>query len=351
MMAAVGYLAQATMGTSAVADGLACLPTQPPSMTVTVGPGSLTQFGAVDATPFGSLPALASEPLVRMGINLSAQNFNLLAPSSPGQVLTYLVQASFLESDSTPVILPYYNTANPAQPYSGPGNMGTAQNTQRLQSVQLAMKPGPATAVGSEEIPPADAGWIGLYAVTVTYGQSSITADAITVLPTAPFLNWKLPQLSPGTRSLAVFQPTTQGAWTVPAGVSVVKLRIWGAGGAGGAGFGPAGGGGAGGGYSEGFYNVSPGQSFVVSVGNGGAGSGPGGGSSSFGSLASATGGQSGVSGSKGAGGAGAAVPGIGFGSGLSIEGGPGGDSVGLGGTWLSGMGGQGGAGLILVEW
>ncbi len=391
-MIAIGSLAQVTLGMTAVADGLACIPTQPASMTVTVGPGCLTQFGPVDATPFGSLPALPATSLVRIGINLGSVDFALSAPSSPGQVITYLIQASFDEADATPVILPYYNAANPSQPYSGPTNTAAAQNTQRLQSVQLELKPGTATAVGLESFPAVDAGWVGLYAVTIGYGQSSIAAGNIAALPTAPFLPWKLPQLSPGTRNLAIFETTTQGSWTVPPGVSVVKVRAWGAGGAGGAGFGTAGGGGAGGGYCEGFYNVSPGQSFIVSVGNGGAGSGAGGGTSSFGSLASATGGQSGGSGNGGTGGNGGALAGTGFGSGFAVGGGAGGDSFGVGGTWLSGpggssyavagalavssaatpssngrnapslsgggsggvgsgLGGQGGAGLVLVEW
>ena len=42
-MVALGYLAQAVLGTSIVVDGLACAPTTPASLTVVVGPGSITQ--------------------------------------------------------------------------------------------------------------------------------------------------------------------------------------------------------------------------------------------------------------------------------------------------------------------
>ena len=172
--------------------------------------------------------------------------------------------------------------------------------TERVQTVQLSVKPGPAVAIGSQSLPAVDAGWVGLYVVSVAYGQQAITAANITTLPTAPFVSCKLPQLTPGTHNLAVYQPTTQGVWTAPAGVSAVRLRIWGGGGAGGNGFGSAGGGGAGGGYAEGYAGVTPGQSFNVLVGNGGAGSGSSGGTSSFGSVASATGGAAGASGSSG---------------------------------------------------
>jgi hypothetical protein len=337
VLVALGYLTQATLGTATIADGLACTPTSPASMSVSIGPGSITQFGVVDTTAFGSLPALSNDPLVRMGTNLGSTGFTLAAPTTQGQCINYLVQASLLEQDATPIVLPYYNAANPGQPYSGPGNNGAPQNTQRLQSVQLEMKAGPPVAIGAQNIPNVDAGWVGLYVITVEYGQTAITSSSIAVLPAAPFVTWKLPQLSPGTRNLVVFQPTTQGTWTVPAGVSVLKLRLWGGGGAGGSGFEGAGGGGAGGGYSEGFYSVSPGQSFVVSVGNGGAASN--GGSSSFGSLAMATGGQAGASGGSGAGGAGGSG-GTGSGSGLCITGSAGGAAFGAGGAWLSGAGG-----------
>lgn len=391
-MVAVGYLAQATLGQTTVADGLQCTPTQPASMSISVAPGCLTQFGVIDTMSFGSLPALPTAPLVRMGINLSSTSFTLAAPSAAGQSISYLVQASLLEVDAKPVILPYYNAANPAQPYSGPGNSGSAQATQRLQSVQLELKAGPAVTSGSPVLPVVDAGWVGLYVITVNFGQTTVTTNNIATLPTAPFLPWKLPQLSPGTRNLAVFQPATQGSWTVPAGVAAVRLRIWGGGGAGGSGSGGAGGGGAGGGYCDGFYDVLPGQSFLVAVGNGGAGSGSAGGTSSFGSLASATGGQAGTNGSAGNGGTGAAVAGNGFGSGYSRVGSAGGDAFGNGTSWLSGaggaahdgcggvaavglngsssngrsavapggggsggvntgIGGQGGPGLVLVEW
>ncbi len=392
-MVALGYLSQMILGTNTVADGLVCTPTSPASLSISIGAGSITQFGVIDTTPFGSLPALPGNSLLRLGINIGSTSFALTAPTASGQVINYLIEATLSEVDAGATVLPYYNAANPAQPYSGPGNGGAAQMTERVQSVQLSVKPGPAVAVGSQSLPAVDAGWVGLYAVSVAYGQQAITAANITTLPTAPFVSWKLPQLTPGTHNMAVFQPTTQGVWTAPAGVSAVRLRIWGGGGAGGNGFGSAGGGGAGGGYAEGYVGVTPGQSFNVLVGNGGAGSGAGGGTSSFGSVAAATGGAAGASGASGAAGLGASTVGAGSGLGLAIAGSTGGDALSFGSNnWLSGtgggshgstgglpvsgaaggliagrsgagpgsgaaggvgggIGGQGGPGLVLVEW
>ncbi len=338
---AIGYLTQAIMGKTMLAEGLACTPTQPASMSVVVGAGCITQFGSVDANAFGSLPAEPNEPLVRMGINVAGASFSLLSPTIAGQAINYLVEASFLEADGDPVILPYYNAANPGQPYSGPGNSGTAQNTQRQQTVQLQIKPGAPAPAGSQITPAVDAGWVGLYFVTVLYNQTTITTGSINSIPAAPFLNYKLPQLTPGTHNLAVFSPTSQGRWIVPAGISAVRLRVWGGGGGGGNGFGGAGGGGSGAGYSEGYYAVSSGQSIPVSVGAGGAGAGTTGGTSSFGSLASASGGQAGSNGASGVGGTGANGVGAGYGSGLVLSGAGGGDSIAVASNWIGGSGGH----------
>jgi hypothetical protein len=391
VMVGIGYLAQATLGTNIVADGLTCLPTQPASMTVSIGAGSITQFGDVDILPFGSLPAEPTAPLLRMGTNLYSTSFQLTAPTGAGEAVNYLIEASLLELDATPVVLPYYNAANPSQPYSGPGGDGLPQNTQRLQQVQLQLKAGAPGTLGSQQTPAVDAGWAGLYVITVQTGQTAVSATNIVQLPSAPFLAWKLPQLSPGTRNLAVFTPTTQRTWTVPNGTSIVRLRIWGGGGAGGAGNGGAGGGGAGGGYSEGFYTVSSGEGFFATVGNGGVGTGTPGGPSSFGSIASAGGGQAGANGASGAVGAGGASGGNAISSGFSVTGQSGGPGIqtgtlalsgaggaafgggganavvsvgasspgtsctviggGGGGGVFGGVGGQGGPGLVLVEW
>ncbi len=341
IMVAIGYLAQATLGTSIVADGLACVPTEPQSMSVVVGAGSITQFGVVDTTAFGSLAAEAL-PLLRMGVSLSPTSFTTTAPTVPGQAINYLIEASLLEVDATPVVLPYYNASNPAQPYSGPTNSGTAQNTQRLQQVQLQMKAGPPGPAGEQETPSVDAGWAGLYVINVYYGQTSVAGGNIVQIPAAPFVTTKLPQLSPGTHNLAAFTPANQGVWTAPAGCQAVRLRIWGGGGSGGAGFGGAGGGGAGGGYCEGFFAVAPGEGFQVTVGNGGAGSGTSGGTSSFGSLASATGGAGGGDGASGAGGAGGSAGGHGSGGALSLTGSVGGAAFQGSSNWVSGSGGAG---------
>ena len=298
-MIGIGFLAQAVLGTSTVVDGLICQPTNPSSLNIVVGPGSMTQFGMVDVAAYGSIPADTADLVVKMGINMSATEFSLTAPSSVGQSLIYLVEGSFLEANSDPVVLPYYNASNPVQTFSGPANNGATQNTLRIQRVQLQVKAGVPANTGSQITPAVDAGWAGLYQITLAYGQTQIGVANIAVVPTAPFLGWKLPSLRPGFGS-GVQTFNSSGNFYVPAGVTQVEVEIWG----GGAGSfasvpGLPSGGGSGGGYARKLVTgLTPGQSLPVTVGAGGAGGTVGGaaaqpgGTSSFGQVVSATGGS-----------------------------------------------------------
>lgn len=89
-------------------------------------------------------------------------------------------------------------------------------------------------------------------------------------------------------------------SFTVPTGVSTIRVRCFGAGGGGGNSSSYAGGGG--GGFAIGEFDVVAGTSYAVTVGTGG-GPGTSGGTSSFGSLISATGGGAGNDTSEHAGG------------------------------------------------
>ncbi|MDE8345610.1 MAG: hypothetical protein POH28_05465 [Acidocella sp.] len=297
-MVAVAALTAAVLGLETVVDGLGCAPSVPASLSVTVGPGSITLLTALDATAYGALAADVADQIVKTGINLATTSFALAAPVSSGQSVSYLIEAAFLESDSAPVVLPYVNAANTSQPFSGPNNAGTAQNTMRTQRVQLQLKPGAAALAGTQTVPAVDAGWVGLYVITVNYGQTAITALDITVAPGAPFIGYKLPALRPGFSAMQVFSGS--GAFTVPNNVSTVRVSV--TGGGGGAGFHatmPSGGGGAGGQAVGIISGLVPGQIVPVTVGAGGAvlsgpDSGNAGESSSFGNYVLASGGEGG---------------------------------------------------------
>lgn len=347
MMISLGCLAQAVFGSSTVADGLVCQPTSPASMSVSIGPGSVTQFGPIDVLAYGSIPADTTELIIKMGINTTPATLSLTAPSSVGQSVNYLVQASFQEADASPIVLPYYNASNPAQSFSGPSNSGAAQNTVRTQRVQLQLKPGVPGNTGSQTTPAADSGWIGLYQITVSFGQTHVTSSNIAVMPTAPFLIWKLPSLRPGFGS-GVQSFTVGGSFVVPLGVTQVEVEIWGAGAGSYASVpGLPSGGGAGGGYAKKLIiGLIPGQSVSVTVGTGGAGGTTGGvaaaagGASNFGQFVSASGGSLNYLATTSAPQNGATPPGVGVGGDVNFAG-----SAGQAG--ILNQGGMGGASPI----
>ena len=127
---------------------------------------------------------------------------------------------------------------------------------------------------------------------------------------------------------------TTSGPFTVPPGVTTIKVEAWGGGAAGNDGANRGGGGGAFAGINE--IPVTPGQIYTVTVGQGGAASGGNGQASSFGTLVVAAG-ASGGSGGTVAGSTGT----------IRYAGGNGGTSSGNAGAGGGGSAGAGGAGGV----
>ncbi|MFO0906762.1 MAG: hypothetical protein U0835_00070 [Isosphaeraceae bacterium] len=202
-MIGLAYLTQAVLGSGTVVDGLACTATSPAGMTVNVGPGSIYSLAAIDATAYGSLAADTVRQVVKQGIVLDTTNFPCAAPTTAGQSVVYLIQAAFLEADGGATILPYYNASNPSQPYNGPNNSGTSNNTYRSGNCVLTLKTGVAATTGTQAAPSPDAGCVGLWTVTVANGQTSITSASIAAYPGAPFIGGKLTGKLDASKNLA----------------------------------------------------------------------------------------------------------------------------------------------------
>lgn len=295
--AAVGSLAKLVLGSAPVLDGFVCTPGQ--QYTVSIGPGSLSMQMALDASGFGSL-LTDPLPIVKTGVNEGAVSLTLGTTADQSSALCWLIQATLQETDDTPIALQYWNAGNPTIPYSGPNNSGAAQNTRRHLSVVFSSKSSSPVPVGTFALPDPDPGYVGLYGITTWIGKGQITADDIVALPSAPMLQYRLPDLTPGfSRSVVI---TASSNWAVPAGVRRLRVRLVGAGGGGGGGTPAFGGGGGGaGGYAESIFLVSPGQSIPVVIGAGGSGAAPNatggsGGATQFGSFAGAQGGAGGGS-------------------------------------------------------
>ena len=181
-------LSSAVLGTGTVANGFTVTPTGPASLQVLCAPGEIYSMTAIDAAAFSSLPADTTHSILKQGILLDGVTLSCPAPGTTGQSINYLVQATYQDSDMVPVLLPYYNSTNPALPFSGMGNNGLPQNTIRKGVAVVAVKAGASATTGSQATPAPDSGYVGLYVVTVAFGQTTITTTSIALYSAAPLL-------------------------------------------------------------------------------------------------------------------------------------------------------------------
>ena len=187
-MVGLAKLAAAMLGTSTFANGLSVVPNSPAALNVLINPGEIYSLVNLDGSAYSSISADTTHQIVKQGISLDQVTLGCAAPGTVGFSINYLIEASYLDTDGTPVVLPYYNASNPSTAYSGPANAGTTQNTRRLGQVSLVAKAGVAATTGTQTTPAADAGYVGLYVVTVAYGQTQITVGNIAAVAGAPVL-------------------------------------------------------------------------------------------------------------------------------------------------------------------
>lgn len=197
-MYGLARLSETLLGTSTYVSGLGCTPTGPASLNVQVAYGSIYFQTQADATAYG---VLAADPqlIVKQGnINpitpgsTTAQLFTITPPGTPGQSQNYLIQSTYADVDAVPVTLIYLNTSNPPasypSPWSGPNNSGVAQNTNRDGVCVLNLKAGTPATTGTQVTPAPDAGYVGLWQITIAQGQTTVTAGNISLYTGAPFI-------------------------------------------------------------------------------------------------------------------------------------------------------------------
>lgn len=187
-MMGLAKLSAAMMGSNTYLHGLACTPSSPASMVVNVAKGQIYSQQNVDNSAYSSIAADTVNTILKQGVILTSTAFTLTAPTTAGQSINYLIQATYNDTDSGAVTLPYYNAANPSVAYSGPNNSGAAQNTIRSGVCTLSLKAGVAATTGTQTTPSVDTGYTAAWVITVAQGATTITASNISVAQNAPFL-------------------------------------------------------------------------------------------------------------------------------------------------------------------
>lgn len=219
-MVDVCQLAETVLGfgisNSTLVRGLPCTPISVPGLAVTVGVGAVYTFEFYDATSYGVVPADTNpnHMLYKQGINFDPVNLTTPVPVTPGNSVIHLVQVQFVTQDNNVISRPYYNSADPADP------IFQSQPDVRQDLVNIALKPG---VEGVSPTPPTpDAGYTGLYYVTVAYGQSVIISGNIAPLSGAPFITEGLTQkVSSATIAAGYVSITNQRNSTYVSGIDI----------------------------------------------------------------------------------------------------------------------------------
>ena len=188
-MIGLAKLAEMALGTGPLAGGFPCTPGT--GLAVAIGAGQFYLQAQADLTAFSSLGTDA-HTIVKQGVLLDPISLACPAPGTAGQSINYLIEVTYQELDTGSTVLPFYNASNPSIPYSGPAGAGTPSYTIRAGRCQFQAKAGVAAATGSQVTPSPDAGYSGLYVVTVANGAVSITTGNITLAAGAPFIQSNL---------------------------------------------------------------------------------------------------------------------------------------------------------------
>jgi hypothetical protein len=210
MEIAIGMLSQAVIGQElanppVAIDGFVLATAVPPSLILNVGQGSIYAQGVVDQTAFGSLPADVTDVITLQGISIGTTPLTFTPPGTAGFSTNYLVQVGLSTQDGTPIVLPYYNAANPPVPWLGPNNTGVSQNTVRQCLAVIQAKAGIPASSGTQINPAPDPGFFGVYSVVVANGTTALTSGNFSLLATAPIIPAPL---------MAIPQAVQSGKWT-----------------------------------------------------------------------------------------------------------------------------------------
>lgn len=180
-----GYLAKTLFGSAAsVLHGFDATPQEPASLTINLTEGLIYALAPLESTPYGSLPADSTQIFQQGYAPASTVTLNT-AGISPGQSKWALIECRFSQvnevrsDDPTDGVLAFYNSSNPSDPLQGPGGSGQDLPTVRKGAAVVQVSYGSAAASGSAEPPPVSSGFVPMYLVLLTNGQTTITGGQI----------------------------------------------------------------------------------------------------------------------------------------------------------------------------
>ena len=213
-MIGLSKLAKAMFGAGTVVEGLPVSSNSPAALNVLVGTGQIYSIQSVDSSAYGILAADTTHTILKQGLLMDAATIATAAPTTAGYSINYLIQSTLSETDTNPLVLPYFNSANPSQPLSGQNNSGATQATQRQDLCIVSALPGAAATTGTQTTPAPSVGYVGLAVVTVAYGQTTVTAANISVYSAVPQITSIL-QMMQSSSSIYAADTGTANAYSI----------------------------------------------------------------------------------------------------------------------------------------
>lgn len=183
-----------------VLGGFAATPTSPASMTINLASGRIYAPAEADATADNAIPVDSTIILQQGQLAPSTVTLNT-AGIGAGQSRWTLIQAQFSQVDVVRVAdpnggnVPFYNAANPSSPTFN------SVNTVRQGIVVVQAVNGAAATTGSEVPPTPTSGWVPMYLIDLSFGQTTITLGEILVA--GPSVGTGVPSNYPGAPFLA----------------------------------------------------------------------------------------------------------------------------------------------------
>ncbi len=177
----LGRFTDAVLGSTTQANGFNTVPLAVPDLKVDVEQGEIYEQQAVDSIPYGEVPADPSL-IQKQGILTETVTLDTAAPVGVGNSVDYLIQVSFLQIDTNITNRPYFNSTDPSSP------IFIAQVELRENNAIVTAKQGIEATTGTQVPPAPDPGNVGLYIVTVDFGQTEVLAPDIVIDPNSPLI-------------------------------------------------------------------------------------------------------------------------------------------------------------------
>lgn len=187
-MEALGLFMRDLIGETTQVGGFVAAPTAPASMAITVGPGRIYKFVALESSDWGDLASVGGLPadteadhfIVKQGKIRETTTFPVVAPATGGHSVKYLIEVEFVEEDDAPTTAAFYNVASPSVPLS--------DNVSRHRRTKAVLYSKIGVAGVSPTVPAVTAGRFPLWVVTVANGDTTITGGDIVEHDDAPFV-------------------------------------------------------------------------------------------------------------------------------------------------------------------